>query len=127
MIFDTDVLMWFLRGNGAAAALIGREADRALSIVSVMELYQGARSNEEIIEIRRFLVDNGFRVIPLNEAMSHLAATLVEEHALKDGLKVADALIASTARQTAAVLATGNIRHFRSIAALRLKAFQPSR
>ena len=127
MIFDTDVLIWFLRGNGAAAALIGREADRALSIVSVMELYQGARSNEEIIEIRRFLVDNGFRVIPLNEAMSHLAATLVEEHALKDGLKVADALIAATARQTAAVLATGNIRHFRSIAALRLKAFQPSR
>jgi hypothetical protein len=127
MIFDTDVLIWFLRGNGPAAELIEQQADRCVSIVSVMELYQGARSQEEVRAIRRFLQENRFRVIPLNEATSHLALTLVEDHTRKDGLQVADALIAATARQTATVLATGNIRHFRAISSLQLKAFRPGR
>src|SRR5256885_16663237 len=109
-MFDTDVLIWFFRGNGRAAQLIERETDRTVSIVSVMELYQGARSQDEIRTIRRFLHDNSFRVIPVSEAMSHLALTLVEDHALKDGLQMADALIAATARQTATILATANLR-----------------
>jgi predicted nucleic acid-binding protein len=126
MIFDTDVLMWFLRGNQAAASLLDSQAERAVSIVSVMELHQGARSREESRAIRRFLQDNNFRVIPINESISHLAATLVEDHALKDGLRVADALIAATARESGVVLATGNVRHTRSISALDLKAFRPN-
>jgi predicted nucleic acid-binding protein len=59
--------------------------------------------------------------------MSHLALTLVEEHARKDGLQMADALIAATARQTATELATGNIRHFRSVPTLQLKTFRAGR
>ncbi len=124
MIFDTDVLIWFFRGNRPAAELIERQADRSVSIVSVMELYQGARSQEEIRTMRRFFQESSFRVIPLNEAMSHLALTLVEEHARKDGLQMADALIAATARQTVTILATGNMRHFRSVPNLQLKAFR---
>ena len=126
MIFDTDVLIWFLRGNQAAASLLDSQAERAVSIVSVMELHQGARSREESRAIRRFLQDNNFRVIPINESISHLAATLVEDHAMKDGLRVADALIAATARESGIILATGNIRHMRSISALDLKAFRPN-
>jgi predicted nucleic acid-binding protein len=127
VIFDTDVLIWFFRGNDLAAELIEGQRDRAVSIISVMELYQGARSQDEIRTIRRFFHENSFRVIPLNEAMSHLALTLVEEHARKDGLQMADALIAATARQTATILATGNIRHFRSVPTLQLRAFRPRR
>jgi predicted nucleic acid-binding protein len=58
--------------------------------------------------------------------MSHLAASLMEAHALRSGLQVADALIAATARETGETLATGNVRHFRPIAGLRLKTFRPS-
>lgn len=90
-----------------------------------MELYQGARSRDEITAMRRFFQENAFRIIPVNEAVSHLAATLVEEHCLKDGVQLADALIAATARETASVLATGNVKHFRSIPALQMKAFHP--
>ena len=125
MIFDTDVLISFLRGNPAAADLLERQTERSVSIVSMMELYQGARSREEIRTIRLFFQENAFHVIPINESISHLAATLVEEHALKDGLQVADALIAATAREHGLILATGNVRHFRSISALDLKAFRP--
>jgi hypothetical protein len=124
MIFDTDVLIWFFRGDQKAAKLMELQSDRAVSIISLMELLQGARSGAEIRVIRRFFPDNGFRVIPVNESISHLAATWMEEHALKDGLRVADALIAATARETASVLATGNVRHFRAIAGLELKRFR---
>jgi predicted nucleic acid-binding protein len=125
MIFDTDVLIWFFRGNRAAAELLDGQAERALSIISMMELYQGARSRQESRAIRQFLQNNNFRVIPINESISHLAATLVEDHALKDGLGVADALIAATARESGTILATGNVKHMRSISALELKAFRP--
>ena len=126
MIFDTDVLIWFFRGNTKAARMLELERERSLSIVSLMELYQGARSQTEIGAMRAFFHENSFRVLPISEAISHLAATLVEEHALKDGVQLADALIAATARETASILVTGNIRHFRSIAALQLKHFRPA-
>jgi len=125
-IFDTDVLIWFFRGNPKAARMLEAEQERSISIVSLMELYQGARSRAEIAGIRAFFHDNSFRVLPINESVSHLAATLVEEHALKDGVQLADALIAATARETASVLVTGNVRHFRSIPALRLRQFRPT-
>ncbi len=123
LIFDTDILIWFFRGHPKAARLLESQHERAISIVSLMELYQGARSRDEIAAIRRFFQQNAFRTIPVNEPVSHLAATLVEEHYLKNGVQLADALIAATARETGSVLATGNVKHFRSIPALQLKAF----
>ena len=126
MIFDTDVLIWFFRGNSKALHLLEAEVERSVSIVSLMELYQGARSYAEIASMRAFFHDNSFRVLPINETISHLAATLVEEHALKHGVQLADALIAATARETASVLVTGNVRHFRVIPALQLKPFRPA-
>jgi predicted nucleic acid-binding protein len=126
VIFDTDVLIWFFRGDRRAAELIESQASREMSIVSLMELFQGARSRSELNIIRRFVQENAFRVIPLTEPISHLAATLIEEHALSGGLQVADALIAATARETGSVLATANIRHFRAIPGLELKAFRPA-
>ena len=125
MIFDTDVLIWFFRGNAAAAEFLEKQTDREVSIVSIMELHQGSRSRDESRVIRRFFQDNAFRIIPINEAISHLAATLIEDHARSHGLQVADALIAATARETASILATGNVRHFRSIPGLQLKTFHP--
>jgi len=126
MIFDTDVLIWFFRGDPKAAEALETERERAISIVSLMELYQGARSKNEIAAMRAFLHENSFRVLPINEPTSHLAATLVEEHALKNGVQLADALIAATAREAGSVLMTGNVRHFRAIPSLELKRFQPA-
>jgi predicted nucleic acid-binding protein len=123
VIFETDVLIWFFRGNPAAAEFLEKQTDREISIVSIMELYQGARTQDEARVIRRFFQENAFRIIPVNEAISHLAVTLIEDHARNHGLQVADALIAATARETASILATGNVKHFRPIPGLELKAF----
>ena len=47
MIFDTDVLIWASRGSEKAARAIDAAPDRALAIVSLMELLQDVRSKLE--------------------------------------------------------------------------------
>jgi hypothetical protein len=126
VIFDTDVLIWFLRGDRRAAELIESEPDREASIISLMELIQGARSRGEIRIIRHFFRENRVRVLPVNESVSHAAASLMEEHAMSTGLQVADALIAATAREAGAAFTTGNVKHFRVIPGLDLRTFKPA-
>ena len=125
MMFDTDVLIWASRGNEKAAKVIDAAADRALSVISLMELLQGARSKLEGRQIRRSLHQLQFRILPLSEAIGVTATALIEQHALTHGMQLADALIAATATETSNSLCTANVKHFRPIAALSLVAFRP--
>jgi predicted nucleic acid-binding protein len=125
MIFDSDVLIWFLRGDPAAGELVDCTAERLLSVVTLMEIQQGAKSKIEMKTTRDLFRQRAFRILPLNESVGHVAAGLIEEYALSCGLRLNDALIAATARETGETLATGNLRHFRPIANLELKPFRP--
>jgi len=125
MIFDTDVLIWTSRGNLRAARMIDAATDRELSIVSLMELLQGARSKLEAREIQQSLRHLQFRILPLSEAIGATAAALVEQHAMAHGIQLADALIAATALESALPLCTANVKHFRPIRTLSRVAFRP--
>jgi predicted nucleic acid-binding protein len=125
MIFDTDVLIWASQGNLSAARTIDRATDRALSIVSFMELLQGARSKLEARQIRQSLRRLEFRILPLSEPIGAKAVAIIEEHALAHGIQVADALIAATAIETDHPLCTANGKHFRPISGLSRIAFRP--
>lgn len=125
MIFDTDVLIWASRGNQRAARLIDSSPERALAIISFMELVQGARSKLELRQIRQSLRSLGFRILPLSEAIGSTAASLIEQHSLAHGIEVADALIAATAIEFGLPLCTGNVKHFRPIQGLSRVAFRP--
>jgi predicted nucleic acid-binding protein len=125
VIFDTDVLVWFSRNNPEAVALINSSRDRAVSIVSLMELLQGVKSKLEMRTTKQFFQTLNFRILPLSESIGHIAAGLIEEHTLSGGLRIEDALIGATAREAGETLVTGNVRHFRLIANLELKPFRP--
>ena len=125
MIFDTDVLIWAIRGNQSAAQTINLAFDRALSLVSFMELLQGARSRGEIRQIQQSLVALGFSILPLSEAIGDAAAGIIQQNALTHGIQVADALIAATAVESGQPLCTDNAKHFRSIRGLFLAPFSP--
>ena len=127
MIFDTDVLIWFFRGNARAAQEIEHAPERKISLVTVIELYQGARSRQELRAIASFVRDYEFQVLALTEAIGQAAAGLIEEHAPDGGLQLADALIAATARQWRTPLLTGNVKHFRPIPHLTLRPFRAAR
>ncbi|MEP7355305.1 MAG: PIN domain-containing protein [Acidobacteriota bacterium] len=126
MIFDTDVLVWATRGNTAAARAVDRAADRALSIVSLMELLQGARSKLEARQIQQSLRQADFRVLPLSETIGSKAASLIEQHSLATGIELADALIAATVLDANDFFCTANTKHFREIRGLSLTSFRPA-
>jgi predicted nucleic acid-binding protein len=125
MVFDSDILIWFLRREPNAIEFVDDTTDRAVSIMTQMEAIQGARSKAEARVIHSLLRDEGFRILPLSEAIGHTAAALIDEFALSNGLHAEDALIAATAIESGEVLATANHKHFSPIRRLAIKNFRP--
>jgi len=125
MLFDTDVLIWALRGSEKAAQMIDDDDERRISAVNYMELMQGARNKREQAAIREFLNALGFVVLPITEAISHRATIFIEEHALKSGIQLADALVFATACEHTLTLCSANQKHFRGIQSLKTKVFKP--
>lgn len=125
MIFDTDLLIWCLRGNSLAARAVNNDGSRAVSVVTFMELLRGARDKHDVRTMKGFLSDLHFRTLPLTENIGHRASMYMEEYGLAVALDIDDALIAATAVENGEPLLTGNGRHFRSIKDLDLKVFRP--
>jgi len=122
VIFDSDVLIWALRGNDKAARTIERDSERAVSVISCLELLDGIRDKREMADLHRFLLD--FDRIPLSEDIGHRACLYMEQYALKTGLEPMDALIAATTVERRQVLCTGNAKHYRQIAELEMQTFR---
>lgn len=125
MIFDTDVLIWALRGNDRAIKAIDEEENRAVSSVTYMEVIKGARNKSELREIKRYLSGMGFRTIHINEEISSRAMSLIELSCLKSEMGVSDALIFATALHTGDTLISGNFHHFREVPNLSAVRFSP--
>ncbi len=125
MIFDTDVIIWVLRGNAKAARAVDAAEARALSVVSYMELLQGARDKAEVRAIKAFLTDMRFSLLPLTEDIGHRASIYMEEYGLAIAMSMADALIAATAIEAHEPLITGNDKHYKPIKELELQRFRP--
>lgn len=125
MIFDTDILIWVERGNAKAARLIEETEERKISILSYMELLQGAKSQKQIELIKNFVSEFNFEVLPLTENIGHRASIYIEEYGLVTGIRFGDAIVAASAVENNLVLATGNQKHFKQIRDLVLRAFKP--
>ena len=126
MLFDSDVLIWHLRGNKSATTVINSQENLEISVVNYMEVIQGVRNKRELTAMRGFLKDLGFRMVPLTENIGSRAALYMEGYALKTRLSLTDALVAATAVETQSVLCSGNTKHYRLIEGLELKQFRPS-
>ena len=125
MLFDTDVLIWHQRESTEASRALAEADARTLSIMSYIELMQGARDRHDTREIRSMLADFDFRVLPLSESIGHRASIYVEEHALASRIGAFDAIVAATAVEHGLVLCTGNARRYRMITDLEIRAFRP--
>lgn len=125
MIFDSDVLIWFLRGNAKAASAIEAVELRRVSVVTLMELHQGARDKREQKAIGRLLRDLAFEILPISEKISHRAGIYVEEYCLQGNLRLADALIAATSVEYRDTLCSANAKHYKVVAELDLQVLRP--
>ncbi len=125
MLFDTDVLIWALRGSAKAAQVIDSEEYRYISAVNYMELLQGVRDKRELSMLRNFLKALDFEILPITEKISHRAMIILEENVLKTGIQLADALVFATACEHSLCLCSANQKHFKNITSLETKLFVP--
>ena len=125
MLFDTDIFIWIQRGNAKAARLVDREGERLLSLQTYLELLQCAENRQQQEYTKSFLIDFGFRTLPLSENIGHRAAVYIAEYSLSHGLRAGDAIVAATATEHNMTLCSSNARHFRPIKDLKLKLFLP--
>lgn len=125
MILDTDILIWFLRGNERAAEAVEDSMPFSISIVTYMELLQGMRNKQETAKMKKAFKTMDVSIIPISEGSSLRAAQYVEDYALSDSMELADALIAATCVQRNETLYTANDKHYKAVKDLQLSIFRP--
>ena len=125
MIIDTDVLIWYMRGNEKAYDFIEGLPSFYISVITYMELVQGMRNKIELNELRKALRIWNAKILYITEDISSKAMFFVERHYLSHSIEIADSLIASTAITNALTLVTGNDKHYNVISDLNLKIFRP--
>jgi len=125
VIVDTDVLIWYMRGNENAYQLIEKLTEFNVSVVTYMELVQGMRNKNELNSLRKALHVWNTKVLYISEEISAKAMFLVEQHYLSHSLQLADALIGSTAIHYGLPLVTANDKHYKIIKGLKIRKFKP--
>jgi len=125
MIIDTDVLIWYLRGNEKAYQVIENSNTFFISVVTYMELVQGMRNKQELNRLRKALHIWNTKILYISEEISAKAMFYVEQHFLSHSMALADALIGATAITYGNTLLTANDRHYKVLKDLEIKRFRP--
>ncbi len=55
MLIDTDVIIWYMRGNTNALKALEKHNGFTISVVTYMELVQGMRNKNELASLRKAL------------------------------------------------------------------------
>lgn len=104
-LFDTNILIDFLNGIEAARSEIALYHDRAISVITWMEIQVGTQPTEQA-EVDLFLA--GFTVLPIDAAVSKQAVVLRKSQSIK----LPDAIIWATAQVHHRLLVTRNSKDF---------------
>ncbi len=125
MLIDTDVLIWYLRGNPKAFKAVENQPGFSISVITYMELVQGMRNKQELQLLRKAIKKWDSKILYISQEISAKAMFYVEQHFLSHSIKLADALIAATAVVNSLPLMTANVKHYKIISGLDLKKFTP--
>jgi len=125
MLIDTDVLVWYMRGNQRAYHAIEGQPGFSFSVITYMELVQGMRNKQELQELEKAIQRWNATVLHINEAISTKASEYVKQHYLSHSLELADALIGATAVVNQLSLLTANDKHYKVIQDITIDIFRP--
>ncbi len=125
MLVDTDVLIWYMRGNEKAGKAISDLDGFSVSVVTYIELVQGLRNKEELNIMRNSFKRLKAGIIYINEEISTKAMFLVEQYYLSHSIQLADALIGATSMVYGLPLLTANTKHYKTIKNIILQKFRP--
>lgn len=125
MIIDTDVLIWYMRGNEKAYEIIENSNPFFISVVTYIELVQGMRDKKELNNLRKALHGWNAQILYISEEISAKAMFYVEQHFLSHSIQLADALIGATAIAYGRPILTVNDKHYKVIKDIHIKKFRP--
>lgn len=124
MLIDTDVIIWYMRGNANSLKILAENKGFSISVVTYMELVQGMRNKNELAALRKALKGWNTKIIYITEEISSKAMFYVEQHYLSHSMQLADALIGATAVSCGLPLLTGNSKHYKVIKELEISTFK---
>ena len=104
-LFDTNILIDYLNAVPESRTELQRYADKAVSIITWMEVMVGA-SDDLQAPTRNFL--SGFDIVVVDEKIAERAVNLRRSHRIK----LPDAVIWATAQVRAMLLVTRNTKDF---------------
>ena len=125
MIIDTDVIIWYMKGNQKAYEAIEKSKNFFISVVTYMELVQGMRNRRELNNLRRALHVWNSNILYISEEISVKAMFFVEQNFLSHFIQLADALIGATAIAYGLPILTGNDKHYKILKDIQIKKFRP--
>jgi predicted nucleic acid-binding protein len=125
MLIDTDVLVWYMRGNQRAYTIVEGQPGFSLSVITYMELIQGMRNKQELHELKKAIQRWNATIVHINEMVSTKASEYVQQHYLSHALELADALIGATAVVNQLPLLTANDKHYKVIQGITIDPFRP--
>ncbi len=112
-LFDTSILIDYLSGIEAARKELAHYRERAISIITWMEVLAGTPTEYET-GTRGFLIT--FKILPVTAAVAEIAILLRKSRKLK----LPDAIILATAQEDNRLFITRNTRDFPSDASVRI-------
>jgi len=105
-LFDTNILIDYLKGVDGSQEEFGRYRQRLISIVTWMEVLAGAHDDAEADVIHMFLRD--FRIVEITRLVARDAVDIRRTRRCR----LPDALIWASARSESALLVTRNTKDF---------------
>jgi predicted nucleic acid-binding protein len=125
MLIDSDVLIWYIRGNKNAQNIINANIPFKISVINYMEVIQGVKDKRELKLLQKYLEKWSVAILQINESISTRAMFLVEDYFLSYSLELGDAIIASTALENQETIVTGNDKHYKFIPNIQIQKFKP--
>ena len=125
MIIDTDVIIWYLRGNEKAKELIYKNIPFKISVITYMEIVQGMKDKKELLVFQKHIRKWDVEIIQIDTEISSRAMFFVEDYFLSHSMELSDAIIAATGIQTKDVIMTANDKHYKFIPNIQLEKFKP--
>lgn len=120
VLCDTNIFIHAFNGNEATIEKlqeIGLD-QIALSVITLMELYQGMVNKVELAQMKRKI--GYYDVVDIDIATSKLAANLVEHYKLSHNLQIPDAIIVATAVIHQSPLYNYNVKDFAFVPGIKL-------
>lgn len=111
LLIDTDVLVDYLRAREEAIVFLETKAQpMIISTISVGELFARVKEGRERAVLNEFF--GAFEIVPLTFEIAEIGGLFRRDFGKSHGVRLADAMIAATAKHKDATLVSLNQKHF---------------